>query len=1584
MHGYWHNILSAKRSFGPVPQSRWDHSGFFDPDNLRSLHRAYSDQGAFVDNVEQFAAQHYRLPPSRVHTMDPQHRLLLDAARTAWIDAGFERRNVDRSSIGVFVGMSAADYRELSTLRLRTQLLIDGSLQQQRAEPDLARAVAARGLTVRPFHALTMPGCLQSMGPALVSSELNLGGPSFAVDAACSSSLVALHQAVAALRSGQCSAALVGGVYLSLVPDAMVAFSRIGALSRSGVCRPFDGNADGFVIGEGAGMVVIKPLNAALADGDDIYAIIRGSGSSNDGKAEGPMTPTAGGQLIAMRRAYEDADSDPADLVAIEAHGTATTVGDRTEIESLARLRQLGSSMRCEATVTSVKALIGHTMAAAGIASIVKAALMARHRVIPGQPELISSAHTDSLGEGRLALSSRTVTSKGSDFGLIGLSSFGFGGTNVHVVLEPPSNSLTRQLPKRSALTEVKSTSRQTEEQPYLLVFSAANMFLLVEHLKSVCAVLTAHITQPTVPALARTLSSRSLADARLAIICRTIAELKASLELALERISAGATGVITPDIHVGERLEEDARRIAFIFPGQGSQSPHMQADLYARFPAFRDMASMLNAHVLEHAGVNPLAVVLAENADSDSGIEKLKSTNICQPALAVMGLASVAMLREVGIHPDLVLGHSVGELAAAATAGALSKSDAVMLAAIRGHHMNLTTTRSAGGMIALGCDAASTMELLDGIEGAWPAAYNDPRQTVVSATPQALRLIADRSEDAGIPAQMLRVANGFHSPLLEPIRHALEQDLAHFSPITPTLPLISTVTGQAVHSGEMLREHLVNSVFDPVRFSTAIDSARKAGARVFIQIGGGNALLSSLRRCLSDDNHTHIVASSASSPDEATSFLRMIAQVTVLGVDPELSVLVPRGTEGVRLPIAPLPTQRYWVLQPAAIGEATDHGHVSSASTVIASPKNSSISDPGCEYEENGQLMSENIPPPSSFDARNQPLIATASALVPSTRNEDHLSDLLALMNRQLGLIEATRFAPPTASTPRVDAPAKQLPPAQGAHRVPPVAATTLDPTLSVETATEIPQIMHRRSEVETIILDTIAKISGYPLDLIRADMHLVDSLGFDSLMVRELVARIHDIWPSLPSPPELGERFAHHPIVGEIVGYIGATLYPGVIGNAPAIEPEAVLDGDAPTVASPSTHNPADSVHEDPRIENFPEAVALRQRRLQTDRNPYFLLHEGLINDTTTIGDRQLVSFSSYNYLGFSGHPAVAKAISDAVTRYGSSVSASRFLSGERPIHAELEKEMAALLQVEAALVLVSGHATNVSVIGHVVGPGDLIVHDEFAHDSIIQGAKLSGATRRSFRHNDVTSLDQLLSTIRSGFRRVLIVVEGVYSMDGDLAPLPELIEVKKRHSTLLLIDEAHSIGTVGARGGGLGEHFGVDRADIDLWSGTMSKSLSGCGGYIGGTAAAIEYLKYSLPGFVYSVGITPANTAASLAALRLMRAEPERLVRLRENGDLFRELARERGINIGDSRDSPVVPCIVGSSGQALALATALFDAGYSVNPILYPAVPDDQARLRFFLTAEHTDDQIRQVVELTAQELNRITHETEDTV
>jgi 8-amino-7-oxononanoate synthase len=373
---------------------------------------------------------------------------------------------------------------------------------------------------------------------------------------------------------------------------------------------------------------------------------------------------------------------------------------------------------------------------------------------------------------------------------------------------------------------------------------------------------------------------------------------------------------------------------------------------------------------------------------------------------------------------------------------------------------------------------------------------------------------------------------------------------------------------------------------------------------------------------------------------------------------------------------------------------------------------------------------------------------------------------------------------------------------------------------------------------------------------------------------------------------------------------------------------------------------------------------------------RNPYFHPHDRLTNERSILDGVEFVNYSSYNYVGLSGHPEVNRAAEAAIARYGTSVSASRVASGEKPLHRELERAIADFLGCEDSVVMVGGHATNVSVIGHLLDSRDLILHDSLAHDSILGGARLSGARRRPFPHNDIDALARLLEQVRPHARRVLIAVEGVYSMDGDLAPLDRIIELKKRHGALLLVDEAHSLGVVGATGRGIGERFGVRRADVDLWMGTLSKSLASCGGYIAGSAALVQLLKYTNPGFVYSVGISPANAAAALAALGVLAREPERVATLQARSRFFLDRLRERGIDTGQSQGSAVVPCIVPSSVDCLRLAQALYDRRINVQPILYPAVEENLVRLRFFVSSGHTEADLVATADAVRDELTAI--------
>lgn len=366
----------------------------------------------------------------------------------------------------------------------------------------------------------------------------------------------------------------------------------------------------------------------------------------------------------------------------------------------------------------------------------------------------------------------------------------------------------------------------------------------------------------------------------------------------------------------------------------------------------------------------------------------------------------------------------------------------------------------------------------------------------------------------------------------------------------------------------------------------------------------------------------------------------------------------------------------------------------------------------------------------------------------------------------------------------------------------------------------------------------------------------------------------------------------------------------------------------------------------------------------------NPFFKTHEGVASATTQIDGRVYINFSSYNYLGLAGHPRVNKAAKGAIERYGTSASASRLVAGERRIQRELEESLAALYEVADCIVFVSGHATNVTTIGHLFGPRDLVIHDSLAHNSVLEGIKLSGAARRSFPHNDPAALDAILNEIRGQFERVLIVIEGLYSMDGDVPDLPRYIDIKKRHKAFLMVDEAHSLGVLGETGQGIREQYGIAGSEVDIWMGTLSKTFAGCGGFIAGERALIEHLKYAAPGFVYSVGISPPLAAASLEALRILREEPERVGRLRERSNYLLERAREHGIDTGLSQGYAIVPALIGSSLKAAKISNQLFDHGINVQPIIYPAVEERAARLRFFVSSLHTESQLRSAVETLA--------------
>jgi 8-amino-7-oxononanoate synthase len=429
--------------------------------------------------------------------------------------------------------------------------------------------------------------------------------------------------------------------------------------------------------------------------------------------------------------------------------------------------------------------------------------------------------------------------------------------------------------------------------------------------------------------------------------------------------------------------------------------------------------------------------------------------------------------------------------------------------------------------------------------------------------------------------------------------------------------------------------------------------------------------------------------------------------------------------------------------------------------------------------------------------------------------------------------------------------------------------------------------------------------------------------------------------------------------------------------------------LSSSAPA-RSPRVLRSSDPQHDDSaarldvsKLEGFREIRMIREAaEFLGISDPFFRVHEGIAGAETVIDRRSFINFASYNYIGLNGHQDIVSAARAAIDRYGTSVSASRPVSGERPVHRDLEHALARVHGTEDCVVLVGGHSTNVTVIGHLLGREDVIVHDALIHNSIVQGAILSGARRVPFPHLDHEAADRLLRETRPRGGHALLVIEGHYSMDGDVPDLPAFIAAARRNRAWLMVDEAHALGVLGPRGFGTADRFGVDPGEVDIWMGTLSKSLVSCGGYIAGSKDLVDFLKVAAPGFVFSVGMTPPAAAAALAALELLEREPERVRRLNDRAALFLRLAREGGLDVGGSIGASIVPIVTGSSIRAGRLAQALFDRGVNVQPILYPAVPERAARLRFFTTASHTEEQIRDTVDILLEESRRVASEPSD--
>lgn len=467
--------------------------------------------------------------------------------------------------------------------------------------------------------------------------------------------------------------------------------------------------------------------------------------------------------------------------------------------------------------------------------------------------------------------------------------------------------------------------------------------------------------------------------------------------------------------------------------------------------------------------------------------------------------------------------------------------------------------------------------------------------------------------------------------------------------------------------------------------------------------------------------------------------------------------------------------------------------------------------------------------------------------------------------------------------------------------------------------------------------ILEIISDISGYDADAIKESDFFEEDLGFDSIMLMDLYRTLINQFSEITDQTFPKEKLKNDIKISDLFSVLN-------IGEAKNNIQTSVFD-------------------------EFEEIVSFNEY-YETMKNkvPYFRENQGIPTNTISINNKELINFSTYNYLGLNGSTEVSEFAKSAIDKFGTSVSGSRLLSGEIELHNQLEAKISNFLGVEDTLVQVGGHSTNINIITQLVSSEDLILHDSLAHNSIIQGALFSGAKRKPFKHNDMSSLEKELRLLSKKYRRVLIVVEGVYSMDGDICNLPELIRIKKEYNAILMVDEAHSLGTIGKNGRGVTSYFDVEPNDVDILMGTLSKSVNSCGGYIAGNSKVINYMKYNLGGFVFSCGMTPANAAAALKSFELFETKEELFQKLDNNCQFFLTELNKLGFDTGLSEGTAVIPIIIGDSERALTLSESLYKNGINAMPIVYPAVKEHEARLRFFMSAAHTKKELEKTIDV----------------
>lgn len=868
----WNLLIQGTSGISEVPADRWDINALYDAD-IDAPGKMNTRYGGFVKNVADFDPEFFGISPREAASMDPQQRLLLEVTWEALENANIDPRNLYGTSAGVFIGIIAYDYGQ--------------------------RLLGINGL--EKIDAYSGTGSSLGVAAGRISYTLGLTGPSLSLDTACSSSLVSIHLACESLRRRECNLAMAGGVNLMLEPGLSVNFSKAHMLSSDGKCKTFDASANGYVRGEGCGIVVLKRLGDAIKNNDPILALIRGSAVNQDGASGGLTVPSGPSQSSVIRQALKNAKITPNDVGYIEAHGTGTSLGDPIELGSMADVFSHGRDMTDPLWIGSIKTNIGHLEAAAGIAGIMKLILALRNEKIPAHLNCETPTARFAWSENPIRVAQTTKSWPRSDKPRIaGISSFGFSGTNAHILLEeaPVSNSLDN--------TGHQSDSGNTQ----ILNFSAQSQQALITLAKSYSSLLKANQNLDLYQLCANASQSRAHLKYRLSVLGSTPGEIAENLD----QFTLGESG---PNIVQSSVNEASMSDIAFLFTGQGSQYPGMGKLLYETEDEFKKWIDAC-ASILElHCDIS-LTDLLFE---SDASI--LNQSIYTQPALFCLEYSLAKLWHSFNVQPHVLVGHSLGEYVAACIAGVFTLEDAIGMVATRAKLMHALP--KDGSMVAVSMPYEKLSVLLQPhTKEVAIAAINGKERCVISGKKDAIELILKELQSENIAVSTLPVSHAFHSPLMQPMIAAFGEYLNNITFNTPRIPIISNLTGQYADDSICTKEYWLNHILEPVQFSRSVNLLKDKKIGACIEIGPSPVLCSLAREALSD---TLLLPSLKQNQSDTWQILQSLGKLNTHHYPIDWQQIYPRSkVHHLALPNYPFQRDRYWIERKSSNYKSVQH----------------------------------------------------------------------------------------------------------------------------------------------------------------------------------------------------------------------------------------------------------------------------------------------------------------------------------------------------------------------------------------------------------------------------------------------------------------------------------------------------------------------------------------------------------------------------------------------------------------------------------------------------------------------------------